>query len=61
MHLTQSLRHSPTHTNTNMQQDLGNYERFLHVRLTNDSNLTTGKVYQAGCRHTLMDGYTHTT
>jgi CTP synthase (UTP-ammonia lyase) len=27
-------------------QDLGNYERFLDVRLTNDSNLTTGKVYQ---------------
>lgn len=27
--------------------DLGNYERFLDVRLTNDSNLTTGKVYQA--------------
>lgn len=26
--------------------DLGNYERFLDVRLTNDSNLTTGKVYQ---------------
>jgi hypothetical protein len=25
--------------------DLGNYERFLDVRLTNDSNLTTGKVY----------------
>lgn len=27
--------------------DLGNYERFLDVSLTNDSNLTTGKVYQA--------------
>ena len=27
--------------------DLGNYERFLDVKLTNDSNLTTGKVYQA--------------
>ena len=26
--------------------DLGNYERFLDVRLTNDSNLTTGKIYQ---------------
>ena len=25
--------------------DLGNYERFLDVSLTNDSNLTTGKVY----------------
>jgi CTP synthase len=27
--------------------DLGNYERFLDVRLTSDSNLTTGKCYQA--------------
>lgn len=26
--------------------DLGNYERFLDVRLTNDSNLTTGKIYR---------------
>ena len=26
--------------------DLGNYERFLDVKLTNDSNLTTGKIYQ---------------
>eukprot|EP00595_Chromulina_sp_UTEXLB2642_P000549 CAMPEP_0196762640 /NCGR_PEP_ID=MMETSP1095-20130614/2444_1 /TAXON_ID=96789 ORGANISM="Chromulina nebulosa, Strain UTEXLB2642" /NCGR_SAMPLE_ID=MMETSP1095 /ASSEMBLY_ACC=CAM_ASM_000446 /LENGTH=660 /DNA_ID=CAMNT_0042114059 /DNA_START=1 /DNA_END=1981 /DNA_ORIENTATION=+ len=26
--------------------DLGNYERFLDVKLTNDSNLTTGKVYE---------------
>ena len=26
--------------------DLGNYERFLDIRLTNDSNLTTGKVYK---------------
>lgn len=26
--------------------DLGNYERFLDVRLTDDSSLTTGKVYQ---------------
>lgn len=27
--------------------DLGNYERFLDIRLTSDSNLTTGKIYQA--------------
>jgi CTP synthase len=27
--------------------DLGNYERYLDVSLTNDSNLTTGKIYQA--------------
>ena len=26
--------------------DLGNYERFLDVKLTNGSNLTTGKIYQ---------------
>ncbi|VDD98072.1 unnamed protein product, partial [Enterobius vermicularis] len=25
--------------------DLGNYERFLDVRLTRDHNITTGKVY----------------
>ncbi|GAB5368036.1 hypothetical protein AAMO2058_001283400 [Amorphochlora amoebiformis] len=27
--------------------DLGNYERFMDVKLTNDSNLTTGKVYRS--------------
>ena len=27
--------------------DLGHYERFLNVNLTGDSNLTTGKIYQA--------------
>ena len=26
--------------------DLGNYERFLDIKLANDSNLTTGKIYQ---------------
>lgn len=26
--------------------DLGNYERFLRIKLSNDSNLTTGKIYQ---------------
>ena len=26
--------------------DLGNYERFLDVRLTKDNNITTGKIYQ---------------
>lgn len=26
--------------------DLGNYERFLHVDLTRDHNITTGKIYQ---------------
>ncbi|XP_072966924.1 uncharacterized protein [Typha angustifolia] len=27
--------------------DLGNYERFLDVRLTRDNNITTGKIYQS--------------
>lgn len=26
--------------------DLGNYERFLDITLTRDSNITTGKIYQ---------------
>lgn len=26
--------------------DLGNYERFLNVRLTRDNNITTGKMFQ---------------
>jgi len=26
--------------------DLGNYERFLNVRLGRDNNITTGKIYQ---------------
>nr|KAJ3411814.1 CTP synthase ura7 [Polyrhizophydium stewartii] len=26
--------------------DLGNYERFLDIRLTRDNNITTGKIYQ---------------
>lgn len=27
--------------------DLGNYERFLDIKLTRDHNITTGKIYQA--------------
>lgn len=27
--------------------DLGNYERYLDIRLTRDNNITTGKIYQA--------------
>ncbi|KAI0489388.1 hypothetical protein KFK09_029230 [Dendrobium nobile] len=27
--------------------DLGNYERFLDIRLTKDNNITTGKIYQS--------------
>ena len=26
--------------------DLGNYERFLDIKLTHDNNITTGKIYQ---------------
>ena len=26
--------------------DLGNYERFLDVKLSRDNNITTGKIYQ---------------
>lgn len=26
--------------------DLGNYERFLNVKLTSDNNITTGKIYK---------------
>ena len=31
--------------------DLGNYERFLNIKLTRDHNITTGKVYEqvGGC------------
>jgi hypothetical protein len=28
--------------------DLGNYERFLDIKLTRDNNITTGKIYQVG-------------
>lgn len=30
-----------------LDQDLGNYERFLEVNLSKDNNITTGKVYQS--------------
>ena len=32
---------------TETDLDLGNYERFLDLKLSNDSNLTTGKIYQS--------------
>lgn len=40
--------------------DLGNYERFLGVKLTNDSNLTTGKVYQVTSFPRIADTHTAT-
>lgn len=30
--------------------DLGNYERFLDIKLTRDNNITTGKIYQVSYR-----------
>ena len=30
--------------------DLGNYERYLSVRLTGNNNITTGKIYQSVIR-----------
>lgn len=30
-----------------MDLDLGNYERFMDIKLTRDHNITTGKIYQA--------------
>lgn len=29
-----------------MDLDLGNYERFLDIKLTRDNNITTGKIFQ---------------
>eukprot|EP00239_Pterosperma_sp_CCMP1384_P007644 CAMPEP_0197844640 /NCGR_PEP_ID=MMETSP1438-20131217/1639_1 /TAXON_ID=1461541 /ORGANISM="Pterosperma sp., Strain CCMP1384" /LENGTH=585 /DNA_ID=CAMNT_0043455561 /DNA_START=98 /DNA_END=1855 /DNA_ORIENTATION=+ len=37
--------------------DLGNYERFLDVRLTKDNNLTTGKIYQTVIEHERKGDY----
>lgn len=36
----------PSLPSTQVDLDLGNYERFLDLTLTRDNNLTTGKVYQ---------------
>lgn len=33
-----------------MDLDLGNYERFLDIKLTRDNNITTGKIYQVCCQ-----------
>jgi len=37
--------------------DLGNYERFLNVRLTRDHNITTGKVYSQVIRRERRGDY----
>ncbi|KAF7840270.1 CTP synthase [Senna tora] len=34
--------------------DLGNYERFLDIKLTRDNNITTGKIYQARYIHSIL-------
>jgi CTP synthase len=36
--------------------DLGNYERFLDVRLTKDNNITTGKIYMKIIEKEVMPG-----
>lgn len=42
-----------------MDLDLGNYERFLDIKLTRDNNITTGKIYQVlinfGCPMLICD------
>uniref|UniRef100_A0A915CTN2 CTP synthase N-terminal domain-containing protein n=1 Tax=Ditylenchus dipsaci TaxID=166011 RepID=A0A915CTN2_9BILA len=37
--------------------DLGNYERFLNVRLNRDNNITTGKIYQQVIANERMGDY----
>eukprot|EP00955_Chlamydomonas_euryale_P086289 364201-Chlamydomonas_euryale.AAC.24 len=46
-----SCTHVPTPTHPysvphQVDLDLGNYERFIDITLTKDSNITTGKIYQ---------------
>lgn len=36
-----------THDGGEIDQDIGNYERFLNVTLSKDNNLTTGKIFQS--------------
>ncbi|XP_050146016.1 CTP synthase 1-like isoform X2 [Malus sylvestris] len=43
---------------TRVDLDLGNYERFLDVTLTRDNNITTGKIYQGGRHHQLLESLT---
>ncbi|KAB2599617.1 hypothetical protein D8674_009888 [Pyrus ussuriensis x Pyrus communis] len=38
--------------------DLGNYGRFLDVTLNRDNNITTGKIYQGGRHHHLLESLT---
>lgn len=38
--------HHNTPYTTQVDLDLGNYERFLDITLRKDNNLTTGKIYQ---------------
>jgi hypothetical protein len=37
----------PQLNRTQVDLDLGNYERFLDITLTRDNNITTGKIYQS--------------
>lgn len=36
-----------THDGGEIDQDVGNYERFLNITLSKDNNLTTGKIFQS--------------
>ena len=37
--------------------DLGNYERFLDIKLMRDNNITTGKIYQVSEFNWAWTGY----
>ncbi|PIA61168.1 hypothetical protein AQUCO_00300590v1 [Aquilegia coerulea] len=43
----QLWRKTPRIQRSQVDLDLGNYERFLDVTLTRDNNITTGKIYQS--------------
>lgn len=48
-----------THDGGEIDQDIGNYERFLNITLSKDNNLTTGKIFQSVIekeRHFKYDG-----
>ncbi|CAN6545546.1 unnamed protein product [Malus baccata var. baccata] len=66
-----SMSHSPRHCKAQgyysdsgyvgtaiVDLDLANYEHFLDVTLTRDNNMTTGKIYQGGRHHQLLESLT---
>src|SRR3989344_2593311 len=46
-----------THDGLETDQDLGNYERFLHVNLNRSNYLTTGQIYQTVINRERAFGY----